>query len=52
MYRPAHGSIFCAPWTECGAGFTQKLVGMFQDMDISKDIMASFRQVREENSAA
>ena len=30
---------------ECGAMFTQKLVGMFQDIDISKDIMASFRQV-------
>ncbi|KAL1924121.1 uncharacterized protein VTP21DRAFT_7156 [Calcarisporiella thermophila] len=28
---------------ECGAGFTSKLEGMFKDIDISKDIMASFR---------
>ena len=33
-------------FAECGAMFTQKLVGMFQDIDISKDVMASFRQVR------
>eukprot|EP01137_Pigoraptor_chileana_P033540 Opistho-2@24554 len=29
---------------ECGGGFTTKLEGMFKDMDISRDIMASFRQ--------
>ena len=31
---------------ECGSGFTNKLEGMFKDIDISRDIMASFRQVR------
>lgn len=30
--------------TECGAGFTSKLEGMFKDMDLSTDIMASFKQ--------
>eukprot|EP00794_Sanderia_malayensis_P011107 gene11107-12276_t len=29
---------------ECGAGFTSKLEGMFKDMELSKDIMSSFRQ--------
>jgi len=29
--------------TECGAGFTSKLEGMFKDMEISKDIMVAFR---------
>ena len=29
---------------ECGSQFTNKLEGMFKDMDLSRDIMASFRQ--------
>ncbi|KAI9362431.1 cullin-4B-like protein [Zopfochytrium polystomum] len=29
--------------TECGAGFTSKLEGMFKDIDTSKDIMGSFK---------
>mmetsp|Transcript_17124 Transcript_17124/g.35635 ORF Transcript_17124/g.35635 Transcript_17124/m.35635 type:complete len:718 (-) Transcript_17124:1587-3740(-) len=29
---------------ECGAVFTNKLEGMFKDVDLSKDIMASFHQ--------
>lgn len=29
---------------ECGAGLTCKLEGMFKDIDISKDIMVSFKQ--------
>ncbi|TPX36563.1 hypothetical protein SmJEL517_g01214 [Synchytrium microbalum] len=28
--------------TECGAGFTSKLEGMFKDVELSKDIMISF----------
>uniref|UniRef100_A0A7S3REU1 Cullin-4 n=1 Tax=Strombidinopsis acuminata TaxID=141414 RepID=A0A7S3REU1_9SPIT len=28
---------------ECGSGFTSKLEGMFKDIDLSKDVMASFR---------
>ncbi|TPX49800.1 hypothetical protein SeMB42_g00608 [Synchytrium endobioticum] len=28
--------------TECGAGFTSKLEGMFKDIELSKDIMGSF----------
>jgi len=32
---------------ECGAGFTNKLEGMFKDIDISKDIMVSFKQYME-----
>eukprot|EP00698_Gefionella_okellyi_P004130 TRINITY_DN13866_c0_g1_i1.p1 TRINITY_DN13866_c0_g1~~TRINITY_DN13866_c0_g1_i1.p1 ORF type:complete len:812 (+),score=199.83 TRINITY_DN13866_c0_g1_i1:196-2436(+) len=30
--------------TECGAGFTSKLEGMFKDIDLSHDIMTSFKQ--------
>ena len=30
---------------ECGAGFTSKLEGMFKDMELSKDIMLTFKQV-------
>eukprot|EP00005_Dracoamoeba_jomungandri_P002557 CAMPEP_0174254846 /NCGR_PEP_ID=MMETSP0439-20130205/4193_1 /TAXON_ID=0 /ORGANISM="Stereomyxa ramosa, Strain Chinc5" /LENGTH=744 /DNA_ID=CAMNT_0015336711 /DNA_START=181 /DNA_END=2415 /DNA_ORIENTATION=- len=30
--------------TECGSGFTSKLEGMFKDVDLSKDIMVSFKQ--------
>jgi len=33
--------------TECGSGFTSKLEGMFKDMELSKDIMTSFRQSRQ-----
>lgn len=29
---------------ECGAGFTNKLEGMFKDMELSRDIMTSYRQ--------
>ncbi|XP_069323892.1 cullin-4A isoform X2 [Eulemur rufifrons] len=31
---------------ECGAAFTSKLEGMFKDMELSKDIMVHFKQVR------
>lgn len=30
--------------TECGAGFTSKLEGMFKDMDLSRDFMKSFAE--------
>ncbi|KAK9764784.1 hypothetical protein K7432_007437 [Basidiobolus ranarum] len=33
--------------TECGASFTSKLEGMFKDMDVSRDIMVSFRQTQK-----
>ena len=29
---------------ECGSGFTAKLEGMFKDVELSRDIMASFRE--------
>jgi len=29
--------------TECGPGFTSKLEGMFKDIDISRDLMATFK---------
>lgn len=32
---------------ECGGGFTSKLEGMFKDMELSKDIMISFKQHME-----
>ena len=30
---------------ECGAQFTSKLEGMFRDIEVSKDLMTSFKQV-------
>ena len=38
-------------FVECGAGFTSKLEGMFKDIDISKDIMVSFKQHMESKEA-
>ena len=38
-------------FVECGAGFTSKLEGMFKDIDISKDIMVSFKQHMESREA-
>jgi len=32
--------------TECGPGFTNKLEGMFKDMELSKDILVGFKAVR------
>eukprot|EP00735_Rhodelphis_limneticus_P013729 TRINITY_DN7685_c0_g1::TRINITY_DN7685_c0_g1_i1::g.18662::m.18662 TRINITY_DN7685_c0_g1::TRINITY_DN7685_c0_g1_i1::g.18662 ORF type:complete len:792 (-),score=204.80,sp/Q8LGH4/CUL4_ARATH/54.59/0.0,Cullin/PF00888.17/3.4e-161,Cullin_Nedd8/PF10557.4/2.1e+03,Cullin_Nedd8/PF10557.4/1.4e-26 TRINITY_DN7685_c0_g1_i1:237-2612(-) len=34
---------------ECGSGFTNKLEGMFKDIDLSSDIMSSFRQTAYAN---
>jgi cullin-4 len=37
--------------SECGAGFTSKLEGMFRDMDVSKDTLQAFRtHVEKTNS--
>lgn len=36
--------LYCV--SECGAAFTSKLEGMFKDMELSKDIMVQFKQVR------
>lgn len=32
-------------FTECGANFTSKLEGMFKDMELSREMMGSFREV-------
>mmetsp|Transcript_21859 Transcript_21859/g.74292 ORF Transcript_21859/g.74292 Transcript_21859/m.74292 type:complete len:749 (+) Transcript_21859:229-2475(+) len=37
---------------ECGSQFTTKLEGMFKDVDLSRDIMASFRQALRERLPA
>ncbi|KAL3098075.1 hypothetical protein niasHT_027620 [Heterodera trifolii] len=37
--------------TECGAGLTQKLEGMFKDMDLSRDFCKTFKQFLEANHA-
>ncbi|CCJ29504.1 unnamed protein product, partial [Pneumocystis jirovecii] len=39
--------------TECGSGFTQKLEGMFKDIDISKNFMISYKNSKfaQENSS-
>uniref|UniRef100_A0A1I7XUR6 Cullin-4 n=1 Tax=Heterorhabditis bacteriophora TaxID=37862 RepID=A0A1I7XUR6_HETBA len=36
---------------ECGAGFTQKLEGMFKDMELSKDLAFAFKQHSEHEAA-
>lgn len=36
--------------SECGSQFTNKLEGMFKDIDLSKDIMLSFRQSAQARS--
>eukprot|EP00854_Cymbomonas_tetramitiformis_P000968 gene968-1486_t len=38
--------------SECGSQFTNKLEGMFKDIDLSKDIMLSFRQSAQGSNAA
>lgn len=32
-------------FTECGPNFTSKLEGMFKDMELSKELMATWTQV-------
>eukprot|EP01025_Chloroclados_australasicus_P025868 TRINITY_DN25752_c0_g1_i2.p1 TRINITY_DN25752_c0_g1~~TRINITY_DN25752_c0_g1_i2.p1 ORF type:complete len:745 (-),score=82.84 TRINITY_DN25752_c0_g1_i2:248-2482(-) len=36
--------------TECGAQFTNKLEGMFKDIDLSKDIMKSFKNIEAQSA--
>ena len=36
---------------ECGSQFTQHLEGMFKDIDLSREIMTSFRQMFEEDTS-
>lgn len=43
-YHTVH-AIFLSLISECGAGFTSKLEGMFKDMELSKDVMLAFKQV-------
>jgi cullin-4 len=42
-------AFFDHDFTECGPGFTMKLEGMFKDMEISKEIMNTFKEVWEVN---
>jgi cullin-4 len=37
---------------ECGSGFTCKLEGMFKDVDLSRDVMASFRESPQARAAS
>ncbi|OZJ04946.1 hypothetical protein BZG36_01755 [Bifiguratus adelaidae] len=39
----AEKSVLAKLKTECGPGFTSKLEGMFKDIDVSRDIMTSFK---------
>lgn len=51
--QPEHPHLcdICDFSSECGAAFTSKLEGMFKDMELSKDIMVQFKQVRPTNLA-
>lgn len=44
----AEKSMLCKLKQECGGAFTSKLEGMFKDMELSKDIMLQFKQVRSD----
>lgn len=35
---------FASLQTECGSAFTSKLEGMFKDIDLSRDLMATYSQ--------
>ena len=39
-----NGSLMEREQAECGSGFTSKLEGMFKDVELSRDVMASFRE--------
>ena len=41
-------AYLCFFVSECGANFTSKLEGMFKDMELSKEMMGSFREVSYE----
>jgi len=43
IHTYVHFPLF--PLTECGSSFTCKLEGMFKDMELSRDIMSSYKQV-------
>ena len=43
MLRPAAAQQREWPQAECGAAFTNKLEGMFKDVDLSRDALAAFR---------
>lgn len=40
----AEKSVISKLKAECGSGFTQKLEGMFKDVELSRDVMSSFRE--------
>ena len=37
--------LACLFASECGPNFTSKLEGMFKDMELSREMMISFREV-------
>jgi len=41
----AEKSMIAKLKTECGSNFTNKLEGMFKDIDSSKDLMVRFKEV-------
>ena len=38
--------LFFSFFSECGPNFTSKLEGMFRDMEISRETMSSFKEVK------
>src|SRR5271155_4357467 len=44
--RMVHSLYSPSDLLECGAQFTQKLEGMFKDIDVSQDFMKSFKDQR------
>ena len=36
---------------ECGSGFTSKLEGMFKDVELSRDVMSSFKESSSASAA-
>lgn len=40
------GDLSVNMFSECGAGFTCKLEGMFKDMELSRELDMAFKDVR------
>jgi len=48
----AEKSVISKLKAECGSGFTCKLEGMFKDVELSRDVMASFRSSPQARAAS
>lgn len=45
IHHMIHAMSHHMTFTECGPNFTSKLEGMFKDIELSREMMTSFKQV-------